>query len=495
QRPHEAFSRQKKKKKPPPEAPPAPSADWRRGARGAPPLAGSSAWPPMARRAGCFEHVKLSRRLRRVHPHRSAPRHPSDARGAEPTRHPPPAARRPLPPPAALSRLPALTPVPQTFPAAPHRRIPALLGHRRHAASPHRAAGTSLPDEARGEEGVERLLADHPGAEEGAGTSRPRPARLAAAARSDLARNAPRMLRDGVWAGGRRGLLATPPAPGHGVKLLKGNLKQLKGILLLNHFAEQIDLCNWKLRIYLRNLSTCLLTGSRVFVSMDRFLVKGALGGPLGKREREQRAEGTAELAGHREGSRKRPRVEVPGCGVEEAAPSWRHIRAQGLNCDYTVLFGKNEADDIFQELEKEVEYFTGALTRVQVFGKWHPVPRKQATYGDAQLTYTFSGLTLSPKPWIPVLERIRDRVSLVTGQTFNFVLVNRYKDGCDHIGEHRDDERELAPGSSIASLAHGSLLMMNPPTNTHWYHSLPVRKKILAPRVNLTFRKILPIK
>lgn len=101
-----------------------------------------------------------------------------------------------------------------------------------------------------------------------------------------------------------------------------------------------------------------------------------------------------------------------------------------------------------------------------------------------------------------------------------------RYKDGRDHIGEHRDDERELAPGSPIASvsfgacrdfffrhkdargknpsrrveavrlpLAHGSLLMMNPPTNTHWYHSLPVRKKVLAPRVNLTFRKIVPTK
>lgn len=68
----------------------------------------------------------------------------------------------------------------------------------------------------------------------------------------------------------------------------------------------------------------------------------------------------------------------------------------------------------------------TGALARVQVFGKWHSVPRKQATYGDAGLTYTFSGLTLSPKPWIPVLERVRDRVSGLTGQTFNFVLVNR---------------------------------------------------------------------
>lgn len=68
----------------------------------------------------------------------------------------------------------------------------------------------------------------------------------------------------------------------------------------------------------------------------------------------------------------------------------------------------------------------TGALARVQVFGKWHSVPRKQATYGDIGLTYTFSGLTLSPRPWIPILQRIRDRVSAVTGQTFNFVLVNR---------------------------------------------------------------------
>ncbi|XP_008705853.1 DNA oxidative demethylase ALKBH2 [Ursus maritimus] len=259
---------------------------------------------------------------------------------------------------------------------------------------------------------------------------------------------------------------------------------------------------------------------------MDRFLVKGALGGLLGKREQEASREGAAGLSGDKESSRKRPRTDTPGNAGHLAGPIWRHIRAEGLSCDYTVLFGKAEADKILQELEQEVEYFTGALARVQVFGRWHSVPRKQATYGNEGLTYTFSGLTLSPKPWIPVLERVRDRVSVVTGETFNFVLVNRYKDGYDHIGEHRDDERELAPGSPIASvsfgacrdfffrhkdsrgkkatrkvevvrlqLAHGSLLMMNHPTNAHWYHSLPVRKKILAPRVNLTFRKILPNK
>ncbi|XP_038945450.1 DNA oxidative demethylase ALKBH2 isoform X3 [Rattus norvegicus] len=40
-------------------------------------------------------------------------------------------------------------------------------------------------------------------------------------------------------------------------------------------------------------------------------------------------------------------------------SPGWQHFRAEGLNCDYTVLFRKAEADQIFRELEQEVEYFT----------------------------------------------------------------------------------------------------------------------------------------
>ncbi|XP_005055319.1 PREDICTED: DNA oxidative demethylase ALKBH2, partial [Ficedula albicollis] len=198
-----------------------------------------------------------------------------------------------------------------------------------------------------------------------------------------------------------------------------------------------------------------------------------------------------------------------------------REIRAEGLSCDYRILFGKAEADEIFQELEKEVEYFEDELTKLQVYGTWHKIPRRKVTYGDPGLSYTYSGVTFHPKPWIPVLTRIRERVTLETGHTFNFVLINRYKDGLDHIGEHRDDEKELVPGSPIASvsfgacrdfvfrrrgkggmvgtgrislqLAHGSLLLMKHPTNLHWYHSLPPRRRVLAPRVNLTFRKVLP--
>ncbi|XP_072244063.1 DNA oxidative demethylase ALKBH2 [Leuresthes tenuis] len=200
----------------------------------------------------------------------------------------------------------------------------------------------------------------------------------------------------------------------------------------------------------------------------------------------------------------------------------WQKIEAEGLDCDYALLFSRKEADDLFKQLEEEVVYSTGEESKVQVFGKVYNIPRKQATYGDEGLRYTYSGVTRSACPWTPALEYIRDTVTKVTAQTFNFVLINRYKDGQDHMGEHRDDEKELDPSCPIASvslgaardfifrhrdtrgkqsrrqiepvkleLAHGSLLLMNAPTNTFWYHSLPVRKKVITPRINLTFRRI----
>ncbi|XP_077417518.1 DNA oxidative demethylase ALKBH2 [Vanacampus margaritifer] len=201
----------------------------------------------------------------------------------------------------------------------------------------------------------------------------------------------------------------------------------------------------------------------------------------------------------------------------------WQKIESEGLDCDYALLFTKEEADHLFQKLEQEVVYLTGEEAKVKVFGKVYNIQRKQATYGDTGLIYTYSGVTHLACAWTPTVKYIRDFVTKITGHTFNFVLINRYKDGQDYIGEHRDDERELDPLSPIASvslgaardfvfrhrdargkqsgrhiepvklvLAHGSLLLMNSPTNTFWYHSLPVRKKVLLPRINLTFRRIL---
>jgi len=37
--------------------------------------------------------------------------------------------------------------------------------------------------------------------------------------------------------------------------------------------------------------------------------------------------------------------------------------------------------------------------------------------------------------------------------------------------------------------LEHGSLLVMKNETQTHWLHRLPPTKKVIRPRINLTFR------
>ncbi|XP_076807707.1 DNA oxidative demethylase ALKBH2-like [Clavelina lepadiformis] len=202
-------------------------------------------------------------------------------------------------------------------------------------------------------------------------------------------------------------------------------------------------------------------------------------------------------------------------------------LREENLNVDYMILFKRPKADNLFQQLEKDMKYYDGDLAQVKVYGKWHPIPRKQVAYGDDGVYYKYSGNRLPAKPWsnVPALLEIKKAVedALDKQYLFNFVLINRYKDGSDHMGEHRDDEKELAHGAPIASvslgqardfifkhkdnraknksrtdlkpvsilLQPGSLLVMKPPTNTFWYHSLPIRKNVLLPRINLTFRVI----
>ena len=201
----------------------------------------------------------------------------------------------------------------------------------------------------------------------------------------------------------------------------------------------------------------------------------------------------------------------------------WRKVRAENLDVDYAQMFTKREADTLFQEAEKVIHY--DQTSQVFIHGRWVDIPRKQAAFGQDGLKYSFSGATVSAMHWTsaPFIKDICDLIIRITGKQFNFVLVNRYKDGTDHMGEHRDDEAILVPGAPIASLslgqvrdfvfrhrdargsaakrkmepikfslAHGSLLMMNHPTNQYWYHSLPVRRRALGVRINLTFRQIL---
>ena len=191
------------------------------------------------------------------------------------------------------------------------------------------------------------------------------------------------------------------------------------------------------------------------------------------------------------------------------------------VNNDLIVYFdpsfyNKKQSDYIFEQLLKQVEY--DKKSSVMMFGKDVLIPRKQAGYGDDNTTYSFSGITVKSRKWIPILHKIKTDVEKITGHQFNFCLVNYYENGSQYIGYHRDDENDLVAEPWIASisfgqkrkfyfksidptldvvklnLTHGSLCVMIDPTNANWKHSVPKQSTATSPdpRINLTFRMII---
>lgn len=153
----------------------------------------------------------------------------------------------------------------------------------------------------------------------------------------------------------------------------------------------------------------------------------------------------------------------------------------------------------------------------IVVWGKRHPQPRLIAWFGDEGKKYAYSGIYLSPEPWTPVLLRIREVVESATTHTFNSVLLNYYRDNRDSMGFHSDDEPELGPRPTIASvslgtartfllrsktdhppvtkrlrLESGSLLVMAGDTQKNWKHGIDKETSPCGGRINLTFRQIL---
>ena len=184
---------------------------------------------------------------------------------------------------------------------------------------------------------------------------------------------------------------------------------------------------------------------------------------------------------------------------------------------DYHASFlGAAEADAALQCLWKELDWSQREIT---LFGRKVMQPRLVAWYGDPEARYRYSGLTLEPLAWHPLLARLRERLESFTGQGFNSVLANAYRDGRDSMGWHRDDERELGAKPFIASLslgaerrflvrplgspegvrarsrgltlAHGSLLVMKGQSQRDFQHSLPKTRRPCGLRINLTYRKI----
>lgn len=170
------------------------------------------------------------------------------------------------------------------------------------------------------------------------------------------------------------------------------------------------------------------------------------------------------------------------------------------------------EADQFMRQLLDGIEW---QQHHVVVFGRSLPAPRLSAWHGSAAAHYTYSGLALEPRPWTAPLLALKTRTEAAADSPFNSVLLNQYRDGRDSMGWHSDDEPELGANPTIASLSlggtrrfllrhkhrthpsveipleHGALLIMRGPTQTYWQHQVPKTRRPCAPRLNLTFRRI----
>lgn len=174
------------------------------------------------------------------------------------------------------------------------------------------------------------------------------------------------------------------------------------------------------------------------------------------------------------------------------------------LLCDEAFLTPEL-ADRCFENLRDNCQW----EQKPGIFG--HMQPRLIASYGDAGITYKYSGVENVALPWTPVLLEIKKKIEAVQGE-YNYCLLNRYRNGQDSMGWHADDEPEM--GNVIGSLSlgatrkfrirhnvtretktflagHGTLIIMAGTMQQFWQHEVPKTKQVVGERINLTFRKI----
>ena len=173
-------------------------------------------------------------------------------------------------------------------------------------------------------------------------------------------------------------------------------------------------------------------------------------------------------------------------------------------------FLSKEQADQLLDQLLQELPWQHDELT---VYGKSQLMPRLHCYQSEENLSYQYSGLTLQSNQYHPKVLQLKRYLEALTQCKYNAVLINFYRNGEDKMGWHSDDEAALGANPSIASISlgaqrcfklrhkskaaadlslelpHGSLLLMQGELQENWQHSLPVRKKISEPRINLTFR------
>lgn len=202
---------------------------------------------------------------------------------------------------------------------------------------------------------------------------------------------------------------------------------------------------------------------------------------------------------------------------MKKDLPVWREDMCPGLNLRLSPpLFPDPVSNMIFLALEQEVQYLTNQ--KVHLFGQQFNIKRQHVGYGShPALKYSYGGLMLHAKPWTPVMLALRDRINELTGEEYNFAVVNRLKDGKDCLGFLQDDdctETDIQSGTTYLTfganrdwtmrnkgyvsdqsltlnLLNGTMLRAIPPTTECYYIGIPQRPSVIEPCISIAFKRI----
>lgn len=149
----------------------------------------------------------------------------------------------------------------------------------------------------------------------------------------------------------------------------------------------------------------------------------------------------------------------------------------------------------------------------VVVYNKVVKQARNVGFFSNSSAGYMYSGKLMPAKPIGSSLSTLLQEIELISGNSFNGVLVNQYKDGNDNIGKHSDDESNLMRTSGVVTVSFGAtrtfrirnrktdsivldievksgdILHMKGNFQREFTHELPVRKRIKDERISFTFR------
>ena len=119
----------------------------------------------------------------------------------------------------------------------------------------------------------------------------------------------------------------------------------------------------------------------------------------------------------------------------------------------YPNFLDPREADTYFEVFKNTVPW---QQDEIKIFGKTHAQPRLTALYSTNGKPYSYSNITMQPHDFTLELLDIKERIEVITKNSFTTCLLNLYRDGKDSNGWHADNEKELGINPVIASITLG---------------------------------------